>query len=213
MTGLLDRFLHSSASVKLREEIADEEHRLTQRRQLAEQLQKANKARETQGPLLAQQFAAKEAAGKKAWEDYRLAERKVNEELVQLRGKITALDCEADRLAGLLMRSASPRIQVLLDELLAEETATRRALQTSLDTELKDAGFDHRGRPTSSRRNVVHSNRSAVMSRIESIRAAREAAEALKLQALDEPELIIEIAKLRSSVPPIELLEMQTTTA
>jgi hypothetical protein len=106
-----------------------------------------------------------------------------------------------------LRKSSSPMLDEFDAELLDEMELTRNAGKTERDMAWQDAGEDPRYGQLRKRIVETHSNAKAVQARMTAIRDAREQIELLRLEPIGDDDLAERIAKIRSSISPMESLD------
>jgi hypothetical protein len=141
--------------------------------------------------------------------------------IAELRRKDHAIVCQTAALQhavnqteGRLRQSASPAIDDFLDALFEMTETTRHAGKSESEKLLEDAGESERYGKLQRRVTKSYSNSTAVNARLTAISMARDLAEALKLEALDDDQLAQRIEKIRQSIPAASTLEaMELVTA
>lgn len=195
-TKLTDReLLDDLGSGPLGQKIARErqERRLAQRKEWAGEIAAVEeRERKDLPPLRAVEEAAVAkvrdaeaalAAAREAW----------GRALTATSSAATQFAGERSHLEGELRRTASTEIDDFIAELSREWESTRRQGVSS-----SGGGLGWRGE-----REPVVSNAESVRAHLEGIQAARQAADALALRALDAPALAREIGRIRDGIPAV----------
>jgi hypothetical protein len=129
-----------------------------------------------------------------AWALHREATARREEAVVAELAESLAQEQRVRVLEAQLTAGAPECLDRFLYELLAVEEETRRAVETR-------STRGHQDPVTLARGPFVFSNAASVAARLAAIRAAYRAAEALRLTALTEPEVIERLTALRDGIP------------
>ena len=168
------------------------------RRAQHEQLQGLEAELEAAAPRLRDRVIDREAAVAEARRALEAAEITCNVARASYIEGTTNLENQINRLRRTLVDSASPAIATFLAELARLEDDTRRPERLAV----LESRHPITGNPT------VNSNADSLTARMATIRAARNAAEALKLEPLEEAEIERRVAALRERIPAIESVEV-----
>ena len=122
-------------------------------------------------------------------------------------GELRAMECHRDALEGELRRSCSPLIDAFVNKRLNDEEETRRLFRSySTETRNKNQGFIEI-------ETLWFSNKAAIVTRREAIKAAREAADLLRLEPIDEDALAVRLAEIEATIPPLASVEVMAAVA
>lgn len=194
-SSFLEKLLGSPTGQALVAKVTAEEQAAVaaRRKELAAALVKLDADREREAPALQKLVADAVARNRAAWEALRASEQAIAEAQRQAAGPRFAYDRARQQLEWELLNTAPPQIDAFVHELVELEEAARQQGTTS------EVDRSWTGAQT------VRSNHGSVMAHLAGLKAAREAAVALKLEALDAKALAARLDGLRKSVPPVSM--------